>query len=82
MNRHTAGAIDSGEYLQQRARRVLAAVENRNPRVAALQDREPWRPWLMLGLPLMTWVRFVVWLAAGLAVYFGFGRANVSARHT
>jgi hypothetical protein len=51
-SRHAAGAIDFGEYLQQRARRVLAAVENRNPRVAALQDGDPWRPWLMVALPL------------------------------
>ncbi|HEX7890057.1 MAG TPA: DUF2868 domain-containing protein [Ramlibacter sp.] len=51
-SRRTAGAIDFGEYLQQRARRVLQAVENRNPRVAALQDRESWRPWLTVGLPL------------------------------
>jgi hypothetical protein len=46
------GSVDFGQYLQQRARRMLAAVENRNPRVAALQDREPWRGWLMAGLPL------------------------------
>ncbi|HEY0824756.1 MAG TPA: DUF2868 domain-containing protein [Ramlibacter sp.] len=48
----SGGSIDFGDYLQQRARRMLAAVENRNPRIAALQDREPWRPWLMAGLPL------------------------------
>jgi hypothetical protein len=46
------GSVDFAQYLQQRARRMLAAVENRNPRVAALQDREPWRAWLMAGLPL------------------------------
>ena len=46
------GSVDCGDYLQQRARRVLAAVENRNPRVAALQEGEAWRPWLMAGLPL------------------------------
>lgn len=33
---------------------------------------------LMLGLPLMTWLRFVVWLAAGLVLYFSFGRKNVT----
>jgi hypothetical protein len=47
-----AGGIDFGQYLQHRARRVLAAVENRNPRVAALQDRDPWRGWWMAALPL------------------------------
>ncbi|MGH9667721.1 MAG: amino acid permease [Bryobacteraceae bacterium] len=29
---------------------------------------------LMLSLPLETWVRFFVWLAIGLAIYFSFGR--------
>jgi APA family basic amino acid/polyamine antiporter len=28
---------------------------------------------LMLGLPLETWLRFIVWLAVGLAIYFLFG---------
>ncbi|MBM3728473.1 MAG: amino acid permease [Acidobacteria bacterium] len=42
----------------------------------------PWLPLLsigcclvlMLSLPLMTWVLFVVWLAVGLAIYFGYSR--------
>lgn len=51
-SRPASGALDHAEYLQQRARRMLAAVENRNPRVAALQDPEPWRHWVMAGLPL------------------------------
>lgn len=29
---------------------------------------------LMLGLPLETWVRFVVWLVVGLFIYFGYSR--------
>lgn len=48
----SAGGVDSGPYLQERARRVLAIVGNRNPRLAALQDVEPWRGWLMVLLPL------------------------------
>jgi APA family basic amino acid/polyamine antiporter len=31
---------------------------------------------LMLGLPLETWVRFVVWLIAGLGLYYFFGRRH------
>ncbi|MGA3262339.1 MAG: amino acid permease [Bryobacteraceae bacterium] len=29
---------------------------------------------LMMGLPLKTWLRFFIWLAIGLAIYFPFGR--------
>ena len=46
--------------------------------------RTPGVPWLpilgiafslllMLGLPLATWIRLVVWLAIGLAIYFSYG---------
>ncbi len=35
---------------------------------------------LMLGLPLETWVRFVVWLVVGLAVYYFFGRKHSALR--
>lgn len=45
--------------------------------------RCPWVPWvpilaiascvyLMLELPMVTWIRFVVWLAVGWIVYFGY----------
>ncbi|MBE7368360.1 DUF3482 domain-containing protein [Ramlibacter pallidus] len=46
------GGIDFARYLQQRARRMLAAVENRNPRIAALQDPDPWRGWVLAALPV------------------------------
>ncbi|TGE31185.1 amino acid permease [Desulfosporosinus sp. Sb-LF] len=46
--------------------------------------RVPWVPlvpilaaffclFLMFQLPLITWIRFVVWLVIGLAIYFGYG---------
>lgn len=54
--RQVGGGIDFAQYLQLRARRILAAVENRNPRLAALQHGEPWRQWLMVALPVATCV--------------------------
>ena len=46
--------------------------------------RVPWNPvlpiisglvclWLMMNLTVETWLRFVVWLVIGLAIYFGYG---------
>jgi basic amino acid/polyamine antiporter, APA family len=51
--------------------------------------RVPWVPFLpmlsilcclvlMLSLPLETWIRFVVWLMIGLAIYFSYGRRRVA----
>lgn len=45
--------IDLAHYLQQRATRMLAAVENRNPQLAALREPEPWRRWAMGLVPLV-----------------------------
>ena len=49
----------------------------------------PWVPlgaivsclWLMLETPLVTWIRFLVWLVVGLGIYFayGFWRSALSA---
>ena len=32
--------------------------------------------WLMLNLSVETWLRFVVWMVIGVAVYFGYGRRH------
>jgi APA family basic amino acid/polyamine antiporter len=34
----------------------------------------------MASLPLVTWLRFLVWLVVGLAIYFGYSLRN-SALH-
>jgi APA family basic amino acid/polyamine antiporter len=60
---------------------VLRRIEPDRPR----PFRCPWVPWvpllaigscayLMLELPWITWVRFLGWLALGLAIYFLYGR--------
>ncbi|TDP93720.1 APC family permease [Labedaea rhizosphaerae] len=44
----------------------------------------PWLPilaiiacaWLMLNLEVLTWIRFVIWLAVGVVIYFGYSRRN------
>jgi basic amino acid/polyamine antiporter, APA family len=44
----------------------------------------PWLPmlsvlacvWLMINLPVDTWVRFAIWLVVGLIVYFGYGMSH------
>ncbi len=38
--------------------------------------------WLAQGLPMVTWVRFFLWLAVGLVFYFGYGRARSVLRRT
>jgi hypothetical protein len=32
--------------------------------------------WLMLNLPIITWVRFLVWLDIGIFIYWFYGRRN------
>jgi APA family basic amino acid/polyamine antiporter len=36
---------------------------------------------LMVGLPLVTWLRLVVWLVIGLTIYFSYGRNHSVLRH-
>jgi len=65
---------------------VLRRVQPDRPR----SFRVPWSPVLpilsiicclvlMLSLPLETWIRFVVWLLIGLAIYFFYGRRRTLA---
>jgi hypothetical protein len=51
-SRRSGAGVDFADYLGQRARRVLATVELRNPRLAALESMPPWRGWLVTALPL------------------------------
>jgi APA family basic amino acid/polyamine antiporter len=37
--------------------------------------------WLALGLPVLTWERFIIWLAAGLVVYALYGWRNSNLHH-
>jgi APA family basic amino acid/polyamine antiporter len=70
---------------------LLVCIAVIHLRRSAPRTRRPFRtpavPWvplfgiafsllLMLGLPLATWVRLVVWLAIGLAIYFGYGHRH------
>jgi APA family basic amino acid/polyamine antiporter len=32
--------------------------------------------YLMANLPWETWVRLIVWLVIGMAIYFGYGRSH------
>lgn len=32
--------------------------------------------WLMLSLPVITWIRFLVWLAIGFVIYFSYSRTH------
>jgi APA family basic amino acid/polyamine antiporter len=34
----------------------------------------------MVGLPLVTWMRLVVWLVIGLIIYFSYGRNHSKLR--
>ena len=33
----------------------------------------------MLGLPIQTWIRLLIWLVAGLLIYFGYSRRRADA---
>ena len=67
---------------------VLRRTQPERPR----SFRVPWVPLipvaailcclvLMVSLPVETWVRFVVWLAIGLAIYFGYSQKRSALRN-
>ena len=37
--------------------------------------------WVMTGLPHDTWIRLIVWLIIGFAIYFGYGRHHSKLQH-
>jgi APA family basic amino acid/polyamine antiporter len=37
--------------------------------------------WVMSGLPKDTWLRLIIWLAIGFAIYFGYGRKHSKLRN-
>jgi APA family basic amino acid/polyamine antiporter len=66
---------------------ILRLKEPERPR----PFRTPWVPWVPLGaiascaylmyqLPKVTWIRFFLWMAAGLVIYFlyGFKRSRLN----
>jgi APA family basic amino acid/polyamine antiporter len=64
----------------------VLVLRKRNPEMAR-PFRAPFMPvtaWLgiiislglMLGLPLATWIRLVVWLLIGLVIYFAYGKSH------
>jgi basic amino acid/polyamine antiporter, APA family len=66
----------------------LAVIQLRRTRPRTRRPfRTPAVPWvplfgmsfsllLMIGLPLATWLRLIVWLVIGLAIYFGYGHRH------
>src|SRR5258707_6962915 len=38
--------------------------------------------YLLANLPLATWIRLVVWLVIGMAIYFGYGRSHSRVQRT
>jgi len=51
-SRGTDGEPEPTAYLHARAERILTAVDNRNPQLAAAQHPEAWRRWILWVLPL------------------------------
>ncbi|GAB2454089.1 APC family permease [Xylanimonas ulmi] len=77
--------VSFGVPLLRKRRKAALALEGKDD--ASDHFRVPWSPalpiisgvlciWLMLQLDVETWVRFLVWLAVGFAIYFGYSYRN------
>ncbi len=83
----SAGVVVMRRIAPDQHRAFRCPWANLDPR----RGRLPWIPilsiagciYLMLGLPLGTWIRFVVWLAVGLAIYrlYGIRHSRVGRAH-
>ena len=44
--------VNVESFLRERAQQVLRVVDNRNPALASLQERQPWTQWLAVAAPV------------------------------
>ena len=67
--RHHPAADGAGRCRARSARRGCRGVPILGALICLAQ---------MVGLPLTTWIRLIVWLVVGLAIYFLYGRQQMT----